>query len=141
VGPLYGTITAYVPGAVAGSYHFTSAIAVQLLKSIEPLLSSPPTGACAGSDHHGLARSDATDESRRDRRLNRNGRAQPASGSHPYMRSTSTRRWAISSWVDTFFDRFSISLTTVSTTRSMLRFRSIGFMRTAVDLAPSRTIV
>jgi hypothetical protein len=38
-----------VPGAIAGSYHFTSAMAVQLLKSIqpqlEPLLSSPPTGA------------------------------------------------------------------------------------------------
>ena len=45
----YGTITAYVPGAIAGSYHFTSAMTVQLLKSIqpqlEPLLSSPPTGA------------------------------------------------------------------------------------------------
>lgn len=45
----YGTITAYVPGAIAGSYHFTSALAVQLLKSIqpqlEPLLSSPPTEA------------------------------------------------------------------------------------------------
>ena len=38
-----------MPGAIAGSYHFTSAMAVQLLKSIqpqlEPLLSSPPTGA------------------------------------------------------------------------------------------------
>jgi membrane peptidoglycan carboxypeptidase len=41
----FGTITAYVPGAVAGSYHFTSAIAVQLLKALEPelqpLLQSP----------------------------------------------------------------------------------------------------
>ena len=51
----YGTITAYVPGAIAGSYHFTSAMTVQLLKSIqpqfEPLLSSPPTGAahCRGT--------------------------------------------------------------------------------------------
>jgi membrane peptidoglycan carboxypeptidase len=45
----YGTITAYVPGAAAASYHFTSALAVQLLKSLqpqlEPLLRSPPTGA------------------------------------------------------------------------------------------------
>jgi membrane peptidoglycan carboxypeptidase len=45
----YGTITAYVPGSVAASYHFTSALAVQLLKSLqpqlEPLLRSPPTGA------------------------------------------------------------------------------------------------
>jgi membrane peptidoglycan carboxypeptidase len=45
----YGTITAYVPGSVAASYHFTSALAVQLLKSIqpelEPLLRSPPTEA------------------------------------------------------------------------------------------------
>jgi membrane peptidoglycan carboxypeptidase len=45
----FGTITAYVPGAIAGNYHFTSAIAVQLLKAIEPqlepLLRSPVTGA------------------------------------------------------------------------------------------------
>ena len=45
----YGTITAYVPGSVAGSYHFTSALAVQLLKGIqpqlEPLLASPPAEA------------------------------------------------------------------------------------------------
>ena len=34
------------------------------------------------------------------------------------MRSTSTRRWAISLMVDTFFERFSISSTTASTTRS-----------------------
>ncbi len=45
----FGTITAYVPGAIAGNYHFTSAIAVQLLKAIEPqlepLLRSPATDA------------------------------------------------------------------------------------------------
>jgi len=45
----FGTITAYVPGSVAGSYHFTSALAVQLLKAIqpqlEPLLNSPVTNA------------------------------------------------------------------------------------------------
>ena len=45
----YGTITAYVPGSIAGSYHFTSALAVQLLKTIqpqlEPLLASPQTEA------------------------------------------------------------------------------------------------
>src|SRR3954451_11617623 len=41
----FGTITAYVPGSIAGSYHFTSIIAVQLLKALEPelqpLLGSP----------------------------------------------------------------------------------------------------
>jgi membrane peptidoglycan carboxypeptidase len=41
----FGTITAYVPGAIAGEYHFTSALAVHLLKAIrpqlEPLLDSP----------------------------------------------------------------------------------------------------
>ena len=45
----FGTVTAYVPGAIAGNYHFTSAIAVQLLKAIEPqlqpLLNSPVPGA------------------------------------------------------------------------------------------------
>jgi membrane peptidoglycan carboxypeptidase len=45
----FGTITAYVPGATAGNYHFTSAIAVQLLKAIEPSLEpslrSPVTDA------------------------------------------------------------------------------------------------
>src|SRR5215469_10407059 len=34
----FGTVTAYVPGAIAGSYHFTSALAVQLLKALEPQL-------------------------------------------------------------------------------------------------------
>jgi hypothetical protein len=34
----FGTITAYVPGAVAIRYDFTSALAVQLLKAIEPQL-------------------------------------------------------------------------------------------------------
>jgi len=45
----FGTITAYVPGAIAGTYKFTSALAVQLLKAIEPelqpLLRSPVAGA------------------------------------------------------------------------------------------------
>ena len=45
----FGTVTAYVPGAIAGNYHFTSAIAVQLLKAIEPqlepLLRLPGRGA------------------------------------------------------------------------------------------------
>jgi membrane peptidoglycan carboxypeptidase len=45
----FGTITAYVPGAIAGSYHFTSALAVQLLKALEPqldpLLKSPASEA------------------------------------------------------------------------------------------------
>jgi hypothetical protein len=41
----YGTITAYVPGEVAAQYHFSSALAVHLLKALkpplEPLLDSP----------------------------------------------------------------------------------------------------
>jgi membrane peptidoglycan carboxypeptidase len=45
----FGTITAYVPGSVAASYHFTSALAVQLLKALqpqlEPLLRSPVADA------------------------------------------------------------------------------------------------
>jgi hypothetical protein len=45
----FGTITAYVPGTIAGSYHFTSALAVQLLKALEPqldpLLKSPASDA------------------------------------------------------------------------------------------------
>jgi membrane peptidoglycan carboxypeptidase len=50
----FGTITAYVPGAAAANYHFTSAIAVQLLKAIEPelqpLLNSPaPTSLGASA--------------------------------------------------------------------------------------------
>src|SRR5487761_773508 len=48
--------------------------------------------------------------------------------------------WAISSLVETFFERFSISLTTASTARSMPRFKSIGFIPAATALAPSRTI-
>jgi hypothetical protein len=45
----FGTITAYVPGAVAGSCHFTSALAVQLLEALEPqldpILNSPTSEA------------------------------------------------------------------------------------------------
>ncbi len=44
----YGTITAYVPGAAAAQYQFSSALAVHLLKALqpqlEPLLRSPVTG-------------------------------------------------------------------------------------------------
>jgi hypothetical protein len=32
----FGTITAYVPGHAAASFHFTSALAVQLLKTLSP---------------------------------------------------------------------------------------------------------
>jgi membrane peptidoglycan carboxypeptidase len=43
----YGTITAYVSGPDAGNYHFTSALAVQLLKSLtpqlQPLVNTPQT--------------------------------------------------------------------------------------------------
>src|SRR5712692_3194887 len=48
--------------------------------------------------------------------------------------------WAISSLVAIFFERVLTSATTVSTARSMPRFRSIGFMPAATALAPSRTI-
>jgi len=34
----YGTILAFVPGPTAGNYNFTSALAVQLLKDLEPRL-------------------------------------------------------------------------------------------------------
>src|SRR3974390_865330 len=48
--------------------------------------------------------------------------------------------WAISSLEVTFLEFFWRSATTASTARSMPRFRSIGFMPAATDLAPSRTI-
>jgi membrane peptidoglycan carboxypeptidase len=45
---MYGTVTAYVPGQDADRYHFTSALAVSLLKALEPelrpLLQSPGIG-------------------------------------------------------------------------------------------------
>ena len=53
----FGTVTAYVPGADAGRYHFTSALAVQLLKSLEPELrplikgKEPVQQALLGSSH------------------------------------------------------------------------------------------
>src|ERR1700720_3634520 len=47
---------------------------------------------------------------------------------------------AISSLVETFFERFWMSLTTASTAKSMPRFRSIGFMPAATALTPSRTM-
>src|SRR5947208_4427461 len=34
----FGTVTAYVPGPDAARFHFTSALAVQLLKGLEPEL-------------------------------------------------------------------------------------------------------
>ena len=47
----FGTVTAYVPGDDAESFHFTSAIAVQLLKALkpelEPLINEKPVGAPA----------------------------------------------------------------------------------------------
>jgi membrane peptidoglycan carboxypeptidase len=45
----FGTITAYVPGRAAGQYQFTSALAVQLLKALEPtfapLIDAPASAA------------------------------------------------------------------------------------------------
>jgi membrane peptidoglycan carboxypeptidase len=44
----FGTITAFVPGAEAANYHFTSGLAVQLLKSlapqVQPLIDKPLDG-------------------------------------------------------------------------------------------------
>src|SRR6202140_4144784 len=48
--------------------------------------------------------------------------------------------WAISSFEVTFLEFLTRSATPASTARSIPRFRSIGFMPAATDLAPSRTI-
>src|SRR5215813_9599662 len=48
--------------------------------------------------------------------------------------------WAISSFEVTFLEFFLRSSTMASTARSMPRFKSIGFMPAATDLAPSLTI-
>src|SRR4249919_3063118 len=48
--------------------------------------------------------------------------------------------WAISSFEVAFLEFLTRSATTASTARSIPRFRSIGFMPAATDLAPSRTI-
>ena len=56
----FGTVTAYVPGADARDYRFTSALPVQILKTLAPLLrpiaaapeDSPGKGRCAGADRH-----------------------------------------------------------------------------------------
>ncbi len=49
----FGTITAYVPGAIAARYDFTSALAVHLLKALEPqlepLLRSPDAAATSAA--------------------------------------------------------------------------------------------
>jgi hypothetical protein len=46
--------------------------------------------------------------------------------------------WAISSFEVTFLEFLTRSVTTASTAKSIPRFRSIGFMPAATDLAPSR---
>ncbi len=43
----YGVATAYVPGAAAAGYEFTSALPVQIVREIEPLLRPLLTGAAA----------------------------------------------------------------------------------------------
>src|SRR6202007_781890 len=48
--------------------------------------------------------------------------------------------WAISSLEVTFLEFLTRSATTASTARSIPRFKSIGFMPAATDLAPSRTM-
>jgi membrane peptidoglycan carboxypeptidase len=48
----FGTVTAYVPGKEAENYHFTSALAVSLLKALSPeltpLIAAPPVDASLG---------------------------------------------------------------------------------------------
>ena len=60
----YGTITAYVAGPDAAKYHFTSALAVQLLKSLapelQPLIASPVIGEVAGLEPHSRDQSRGT---------------------------------------------------------------------------------
>ena len=49
----FGTVTAYVPGPDAGRFHYTSALAVQLLKVLEPelkpLIETPSEPVLIGS--------------------------------------------------------------------------------------------
>jgi hypothetical protein len=53
----FGTITAYVPGKVAGQYQFTSALAVHVLRALEPalkpLIDAPPAGTTLRSVSRG----------------------------------------------------------------------------------------
>src|SRR5215471_7658944 len=56
----------------------------------------------------------------------------------PFAASVPT--WATSADEPTFLARFSMSFTTALTAMSMPRFRSIGFIPAATDLAPSLTI-
>ena len=52
----YGTVTAYVSGAEAAKYHFTSALAVALLKAIapelKPVIGAPAAGIDARHEEH-----------------------------------------------------------------------------------------
>ncbi len=50
-GHFYGTLTAYVPGHAAGRYKFTSALPVQILKTLAPTL-APIVGAAEGAPVH-----------------------------------------------------------------------------------------
>jgi len=49
-GTFFGIVTAHVEGAQAGQYEFTSALAVQVLKSLKPALDGLMN--CASQDHH-----------------------------------------------------------------------------------------
>ncbi|MFI3221393.1 MAG: hypothetical protein QX189_20090, partial [Methylococcales bacterium] len=49
----FGVITAYVEGANAGKYHFTSSLPVQILRSLEPTLA--PLIKSTPIDEAGLA--------------------------------------------------------------------------------------
>ncbi|HEV2300395.1 MAG TPA: transglycosylase domain-containing protein [Stellaceae bacterium] len=55
----FGTITAYVPGAVAGQYHFSSALAVHVMRALEPalapLIDGPREGAALRTASRGPA--------------------------------------------------------------------------------------
>ncbi|HYM18640.1 MAG TPA: transglycosylase domain-containing protein [Micropepsaceae bacterium] len=66
----YGTVTAYVAGAEAANYHFTSALAVQLLKALSPQLQSlidtpkPPEFAASPADTPAITLVSGPDEHR-----------------------------------------------------------------------------
>ncbi len=51
----YGTVLAFVPGKTAGNYKFTSALAVQVLKDLEPQLLPVLNGGKSASPHTLLA--------------------------------------------------------------------------------------
>jgi membrane peptidoglycan carboxypeptidase len=50
----FGTVTAFVPGIQAAKYDFTSALPVQILKAMEPILGPVLSARYAGQDREAL---------------------------------------------------------------------------------------